>query len=156
MTMILRRRESADVATIVGWVPDRDALHQFSGTSLDWPLTESQLSALDEIDGRTAWVLVHGTNPNAPVGHADLTLSGTVCRIGRVIVAPDRRGHHLGSMLMALMLEKARDLGASRADLYVLEGNMPALRIYERLGFTEKQRSDHPGMVAMAMDLPAS
>jgi ribosomal protein S18 acetylase RimI-like enzyme len=156
MTMILRRRERADIACVVGWVPDRDALFQFSGSSLDWPLTESQLSVLDEIDGRTAWVLVHGTNPNAPVGHADLTFSGSVCRIGRVIVAPDRRGHHLGSTLVALVLEKARDLGATRIDLYVLAGNMPALRIYERLGFNAKQRSDHPGMVAMTMELVSS
>jgi hypothetical protein len=33
---------------------------------------------------------------------------------------------------------------------------MPALRIYERLGFNAKQRSDHPGMVAMTMELVSS
>jgi ribosomal protein S18 acetylase RimI-like enzyme len=57
---------------------------------------------------------------------------------------------------VALVLEKARDLGATRIDLYVLAGNMPALRIYERLGFNAKQRSDHPGMVAMTMELVPS
>jgi GNAT superfamily N-acetyltransferase len=154
--MILRRREPADLARIVGWIPDGEALYLFAASSLDWPLTASQLGALDEIEGRTAWVLADESNPDVPVGHADLTISGDACRIGRVIVAPERRGERLGSALVLRLLEKARDLGASRLDLLVIEGNMPALRTYHSLGFTERQQSDYPGMIAMTIDLTAA
>jgi GNAT superfamily N-acetyltransferase len=151
--MILRRRVLSDVATVVGWIPDREALYLFAGSSLDWPLTESQLSAVSEIDGRTAWVLADESNPDVPLGHADLTVSGPVSRIGRLIVDPERRGERLGAALVLHLLDKARELEASRLDLLVITGNTPALRTYQALGFTELQQSDHPDMVAMTIEL---
>jgi GNAT superfamily N-acetyltransferase len=154
--MILRGMQPADLTRIVGWIPDSEALYLFAASSLDWPLTENQLGALAEIEGRTAWVLADESNPDVPLGHADLTISGDAGRIGRVIVAPERRGERLGSALVLRLLQKARDLGVSRIDLLVIEGNMPALRTYHSLGFTERQQSDYPGMIAMTIELAAS
>jgi ribosomal protein S18 acetylase RimI-like enzyme len=146
----------SDIASVVAWIPDSEALYLFAGSSLDWPLTESQLSAVSEIDGRTAWVLADESNPDVPVGHADLTISGSVSRIGRLIVDPERRGERLGTTLVLHLLDKAREFEASRLDLLVIKGNTPALRTYQALGFTERQQSDYPDMVAMTIELAAS
>lgn len=70
--MFLRSRTRADLASIVGWVPDRDVLYLFTGPRLRWPLTEQQLALLDRVDGMSAWVLVDESNLDAPLGHVDL------------------------------------------------------------------------------------
>lgn len=70
--MFLRSRTRADLASIVGWIPDRDVLYLFTGPRLRWPLTEQQLALLDRVDGMSAWVLVDESNLDAPLGHVDL------------------------------------------------------------------------------------
>lgn len=154
-SVVLRRRTDDDLATIVGWVPDSRSVNLFAGPSLQWPLTEEQLKAVDAIEGRTAWVIAEGSAPASAVGHADLTLAGERARIGRVIVDPARRGQRLGRTMMLLLLDKARELGATRVDLYVIEGNVPAIRTYQRLGFVDDSPTEYQGMLPMTTDLGA-
>jgi RimJ/RimL family protein N-acetyltransferase len=153
--MYLRRRMHADLASIVSWVADSEALYLFAGPRLRWPLTEQQLDALDEVDGMAAWVLVDDTDPTSPIGHVDLTVSGTEVRIGRVIVDPDRRGEHLGFTLVRLALDTAEASGAIHASLNVIRGNLPAIRTYERLGFVTHAATERPDVVAMSSRLNA-
>jgi ribosomal protein S18 acetylase RimI-like enzyme len=108
---------------------------------------------LDGVDGMSAWVLVDQSKPDAPLGHVDLTCSGTEARLGRVIIDPERRGEGLGSTLVNLALDKARELGIIRVDLNVIVGNVPAIRTYERLGFVAQDWSERPDVILMATDL---
>jgi ribosomal protein S18 acetylase RimI-like enzyme len=50
-------------------------------------------------------------------------------------VDPDRQGGGIGRALMASALESLAELGAARAVLWVLAGNQPARRFYERAGW---------------------
>jgi ribosomal protein S18 acetylase RimI-like enzyme len=50
-------------------------------------------------------------------------------------VDPDRQGGGIGRALMGTALGSLGDLGASRAVLWVLAGNAPARRFYERGGW---------------------
>lgn len=149
--MVLRARRETDLARIVGWVPDSGALFLFAGSRLRWPLTESQLAALDEIEGMTAWVLVDESLVDEPIGHFDLAFSGAEARLGRVIVDPVRRGERLGVALASLALDRAWALGATRVRLNVIEDNIPAIRIYERLGFSPVEPAERPGVVSMVI-----
>jgi mycothiol synthase len=77
-----------------------------------------------ERDGRMTgfhWTKVH--NPTL----------GEVYVVG---VDPDEQGSGLGRALTLAGLRHLRDLGVDRAMLYVDEDNVPAIRMYERLGFT--------------------
>ena len=77
-----------------------------------------------ERDGRMTgfhWTKVH--NPTL----------GEVYVVG---VDPDEQGSGLGRALTLAGLRHLRDLGVDRAMLYVDEDNVPAIRMYEGLGFT--------------------
>ena len=79
-----------------------------------------------ERDGRMTgfhWTKVHNEQP--PVGEVYV-----------VGVDPDAQGGGLGRALTLAGLRYLRDRGAAQAMLYVDEDNVPAIRMYERLGFT--------------------
>ena|SRR2546421_1641766 len=59
---------------------------------------------------------------------------GTPMLIG-MWVAPERRGTGLAEELARAVIEWARGLGAPRIVLWVVIGNTPAERFYERIGF---------------------
>lgn len=53
-----------------------------------------------------------------------------------VAVLPGERGRGLGRALVQGAMQKARQRGARRIFLEVRDGNSPALRLYESLGFS--------------------
>ena len=77
-----------------------------------------------------------------------------------VWVSPDLRGAGVGDALVAAVRGWARDEGASRLTLEVMEGNAQAIGLYLRHGFraTEQNEavSSHPHGTAMAMSLDLS
>ena len=105
-----------------------------------------------ETDGRMAgfhWTKVHppgeqdeSQDPGAPPGAGPL---GTGPQgIGEVYVVgvdPAEQGSGLGRSLTLAGLHHLRGLGLAQAMLYVDEDNIPAIRLYEALGFT-RARTD--------------
>lgn len=57
-----------------------------------------------------------------------------------VAVLPSERGRGLGRRLVEGAMHKARQRGARRMFLEVRDGNAPALRLYESLGFSAAGR----------------
>ena len=151
--VVLRGRTDDDLAALVAWNPDPESVYLFAASSLQWPLTEEQLTALNAVESRTAWTIADASAPEHAIGQADLILNGERARISRVIVDPARRGERLGRTMMLLLLAKARELGATCADLNVIDGNEPALRTYRGLGFVDEFPPEYPGMVLMKVEL---
>ena len=52
-----------------------------------------------------------------------------------VAVLPGHRGRRVAELMLALVEDMARERGACKLTLEVLEGNAPALRLYHRIGF---------------------
>lgn len=86
-------------------------------------------SSLDLDRSRVA--LVEGE----PAGFALLGVRGDRGWIGGLGVVASARRAGLGLALMEAVLAEARAAGLGEVSLEVLEGNVPALRLYERLGF---------------------
>ena len=76
------------------------------------------------------------------VGMIKVTRSPDVWKLVQIQMVPDRQGRGIGTQLIRALQEEAQALGRA-IELSVLNVN-PALRLYERLGFTvveRKQRS---------------
>jgi GNAT superfamily N-acetyltransferase len=76
-------------------------------------------------------------------GHALVSAAGThiivpeekVCAIGNVYTRRDRRGRGLAGQVTAAVAAEALRLGVRTVALNVAQRNVPAIRVYERLGF---------------------
>jgi len=69
-------------------------------------------------------------------------------------VVPDRRGEGLGRALMEAAIEEARAQGADTIDLGTSEDDTAARRLYESLGFTNRERDrDGPVMLYYEREL---
>jgi ribosomal protein S18 acetylase RimI-like enzyme len=81
-----------------------------------------------------------------------LALSATTDRLRDadvrfVAVAPDHWGEGLGAQVLARLVERLTCLGHDSAQLLVYTDNIPAIRLYERLGWVavDEPPSPHPG-----------
>ena len=54
--------------------------------------------------------------------------------LGRIVVSPKMRGRKLGYKLMAALLDSVAEYDVSFS-LFVFEHNIPAKKMYERIGF---------------------
>lgn len=138
VTLTLRRTTPADLPALFGWIGSEAELVQWSGPAFTWPLSLAQLRAsLDDAadEGRLVWTAETG---GAPIGHAAVvrTDEARVGRLGRVLVAPDRRGQgHGAALVVAAVSEGFAATGVDVMTLGVYEHNSVARRIYEALGF---------------------
>jgi ribosomal protein S18 acetylase RimI-like enzyme len=134
----IRVAQPADIPIIqeldtFGTSPLRDIhrdLEKYFG-STDPSMHERNIVLLAELGGRT-------------VGKAELVLppadAPPVAYVKRVVVRPDYRGHAIARQVMQAVLRIAVDAGIAFVDLHVWESNIPAIRLYEALGFKEQHR----------------
>lgn len=112
----LGRRQLDDVETLF-----RDAAPEFF---LSWMLDEGVYWGVYE---RSALIAVAGT-------HIVSTRRRVAC-IGNVYTRPDRRARGLSTRVTAALAAELIRMGIDTIVLTVVEGNDPAVRVYERLGF---------------------
>jgi len=86
----------------------------------------------------TAWVLRDGARL---IGGVRGSLDGGTWRIGRLMVAPDRRGEGLGRRLLA-HIESVAPEGAQRFALFTGRRSTRNLAMYERAGYRRTAADD--------------
>jgi RimJ/RimL family protein N-acetyltransferase len=137
--LTLRALQPADCDRLLTWIDSSDALWQWSGArSFTWPLDRGQLlrdlaargdsggllAGIDDSGEMVAHVLIEAEHRHG-LGH-----------LGRVAVAPERRGQGLGIALMRATVRHAFDeLGLHRLQLMVYTFNAPAIATYRATGF---------------------
>ncbi len=137
--LTLRPLGAADCDRLLTWIDSADALWQWSGArAFTWPLDRGQLvrdlaaragsggllAGVDETGEMVGHVLIEAQHHHG-LGH-----------IGRVAVAPGRRGQGLGAALMSATVRHAFDeLGLHRLQLMVYTFNAPAIATYRAVGF---------------------
>lgn len=125
-----------------GTSPHRNISHsmtQYFG-SVDPSIHERNLIFLAEVPPEAAPDL-----PYSVVGKVELLLApesepSEVGYIKRVVVHPEWRAQGVAREILRHVIAAAPELGVRHLDLHVWEGNAPALRLYEALGFAERHR----------------
>lgn len=121
---------------LISWVPDREAMISFAGTSLKWPLTKGQLAELSQKPECRSFFLL---GKNSPVAYGDYMMDQAgEARLCRLIVSPEHRRKGYGKVLVKKLIHKVetneQELGIS---LFVLEANKTAYQCYHSCGFRE-------------------
>jgi RimJ/RimL family protein N-acetyltransferase len=128
-----------DFARLIAWSDSPEALRQWAGRLFDYPLDERQLDDYLRSAGPTRMIFtVVDGGTGEPVGHVELDRiePGASAHVGRVIVAPARRGQGLGTALVEAVCRLAfEELGVGRVTLNVYEWNVAAIASYEKVGF---------------------
>lgn len=70
------------------------------------------------------------------LGHYSTWNDNFYGHIEDVIIDPSCRGRGCAEKLLSHVIEEAKKLGLSRIELNALASNLPARRLYEKLGFT--------------------
>lgn len=91
-------------------------------------------SELAERDSRTYIVAVDGEDV---VGYAGLCAYGDTSYIQTIGVTGTHQRAGIGNALLTALLDVADTSGAAHVDLEVRAGNMAAIQLYERHGFTQ-------------------
>jgi len=144
MNLHLSPFTSADIARLIGWVPDETALLQWSGPTLTWPLTPDQLER-DVASGVN--LMFKSVLENEVVGHIEIKAIDrhhSNAMLGRILVAPERRGRGLALPLVREALKVCFDeMKLHRVGLRVFAHNTGAIAAYEKAGFVVEGRERH-------------
>jgi ribosomal protein S18 acetylase RimI-like enzyme len=135
----VRLAEPSD-AKVVG-----ELLHDFN-VEYDEPTPRAEAIAdriRELLGGDDFLVLLAGSGPN---GLAVLRFRPSIyspaleCYLAELYVQPAHRGRGLGRALMAATIEAARSRGADYIGLATSEDDVAARTLYERFGFTNRER----------------
>ncbi|QRK08669.1 GNAT family N-acetyltransferase [Archangium violaceum] len=89
-----------------------------------------------------------------PVGLVLMARRGRESRVAGMGIVPTHRNRKLGGAMLLPLMEEARARGDTRMQLEVIEQNLPAVKLYERLGFQRVRRL--VGFVGTPIPEPAS
>jgi RimJ/RimL family protein N-acetyltransferase len=120
------------------WITDPYILFQFSGTYFSYPLTREQIDEyLIKFPERRFYI---GYDPeDTPYAFGEIIPKpGLPPRLGRLLVGdPEKRGKGLGGIFVRELIARIRHMmNPAAVDLFVLENNLPAIRCYEKIGFS--------------------
>lgn len=103
------------------------------------------------LDGGEMTVLLAGEGPDGLAlfrFRPSLWAEGSECYLQELYVIPPSRGQGIGRALLTATIELARAAGAAGVDLNTGETDLAARRLYESVGFTNREGSpDGPSML---------
>lgn len=131
------------LSSLPSWFPTPEALAQWGGSEIRFPLDASQIAAmlaqtLTKPPHRLAFVGLVGGEAAA---HAQMVLdwANGVARLARFALAPAYRGQGLARPFLVEVFAQLMEVGEfPRLELNVYTFNTPAIALYESLGFVRE------------------
>ncbi|QTM99216.1 GNAT family N-acetyltransferase [Sediminibacillus dalangtanensis] len=135
-----------DFDLLISWITSPELTMQWSGPAFTYPLTRGQLSTYIKSanqDGADTYAFkAVDTNSGQIVGHISIgriDYGHMTGRIGKVMVTEQARGKKVAGRMLEQILEFAfLNLGLNRVSLGVFDFNTPAIKAYEKAGFTNE------------------
>lgn len=141
-TLVANYRDSAHAAAVVDLLDAYASDPAGGGTPLDPAVRQGLPAALAARPQAFSVLAFDGDTPvgliNCIEGFSTFACQPLV-NVHDVVVLPSHRGQRVAQKMFAQVEQEARKRGACKLTLEVLSGNAPALRTYEREGFTSYQ-----------------
>jgi uncharacterized repeat protein (TIGR04076 family) len=100
------------------------------------PHIPPMVQTLEELEDESArCVILKGVEDGAVVASVRASMDGSTCRVGRLVVLPERRGAGRGSSLLRAI--EAEFPEAERYELFTGSTSPDNIRLYERLGYRQ-------------------
>lgn len=152
--MVARLASAADAGVLA------DLLGTFNAEFDTWSPSRADLERrlARMVAGQSAYAVV--AEGRGPEGFALVTLrpspyyDGPVATLDELYVVPARRGRGVGSELMGVLLERARELRCGEVQINVDEPDVDARRFYERHGFRNHDGDSSQRMLCYVRDSP--
>ena len=112
--------------------------------------------AVEEFIENSLCTMIVAKDKEEIVGYIGLYIIADDCDIANVAVTKNYRGQGIAIALIKLATEYAKNKGVTKMMLEVRESNLPAIRLYEKLGFStvgiRKNYYTQPKENALLMD----
>ena len=112
---------------------------------IDHPWVREEIKDLIDSDKKTALV-AREISAEDPVGYVGVTITLDEAEIGNICVSGKYRRTGVGRLLMTELLSRLRAAGVKQVFLEVRDNNVPAIALYEKIGFKKiSERRDYYG-----------
>ncbi len=119
------------------WVKEKEILFLFAGTGFQYPLNEEQMDTyLVENPDRELYLGLN--NDLEPMAYGEIIPQGEgSARLGHLIIGGSQnRGKGVGKLFIKALNEVAKEhFRIINMDLFVINGNIPAINCYQKIGF---------------------
>jgi GNAT superfamily N-acetyltransferase len=122
---------------LINWVKEPETHFKFAGIGFKYPLNEEQLDEylVENADRKAFLALDEDLNP---IAFGEIIPQGEgSARLGHLIIGESQnRGKGVGQQFIKALNQEAKLLLQTKnMDLFVIEGNMPAINCYLKSGF---------------------
>lgn len=122
---------------VASWIKSAQDCEYWAGNALSYPLKLDTLSRDILMSPENAYCLVD----KHPIAFGQILDKGNGrTHLAKIIVAPDKRGTGIGSLLIAELLKLAKQKSFNVVGLNVQPDNEAAIKLYSKLGFEFTQR----------------
>lgn len=148
-----------DFSRLISWIDSEETLVQFAGSMFSFPLTNQQLENYLTDQNRNAYKIISAEH-NAVIGHGEVyARDDDTAILCRILIGPvTYRGKGFGQRIVRELLNVTfNELGRISAELNVYDWNIPAIKCYEKTGFTinegQKRSTTVNGKVWTALNM---
>lgn len=127
----------SDFNLFISWIDSKELLLQIAGNYFSYPLTLAQLQNYLYDKNSFSFSIVEKST-NKVIGHSEIILlDNKVCKLDKILIGDEAyRGKGAGKKVVnELLAFSFENLSAEKAELYVYDWNMGAIKLYERVGF---------------------
>jgi len=140
--MILRPTSDEDLSILISWIKDKNACKLWAGPQVRFPLSLDGLKKDIEFSEENTFSMINDDGDFLGLGQLIEKEKGRM-HLARLIISPNQRGQGYGNLLCRLLIDKGGDrFGKVNFSLNVYSHNKKAVRLYEKLGFTQSLDSN--------------
>jgi ribosomal protein S18 acetylase RimI-like enzyme len=137
--MKIRPATEEDLIELSRWFLSESEAKEWGGPSIHFPFSVDQLNKDIEWDVVDSYAMID-ENDNL-LGFAQACNKFGCKHLKRIVVSPEMRGKRVGFEFMTTLLN-ATTLAGVNFSLFVYQDNIPAKKLYDRLGFVAQPYPD--------------